>query len=199
MDNIQTKEQIEDFMHDVIANILPHIEKSNIRPAFQKTKRNNPAGANVISQSGEIDGLRGFTNKDNFIYFRVLENPQSNTESEVEPDDTTSFIEHIELTVYIYGEKAQRNALLLKALMRTTRVQDYLNLNGYYQLDEGDITPLSENNNGEWWDRTDVKFNFTRKVVIEVEPEDEITIAKSYNKGVLPEVIVDGGNRDAKK
>lgn len=195
MDNIQTKEQIEDFMHDVIANILPHIDKSNIRPAFQKTKRNNPAGANIVSQSGEVDGLVGFTNTDNFIYFKVLENPQNNDESEVEPDDTTSFIEVIELTVYIYGEKAQRNALLLKALMRTTRVQDYLNLNGYYQLNEGDVNPLSENINGEWWDRTDVTFYFTRKVVIEVKPEDAIAIAKEYNSGVLPEVIIDGGEK----
>lgn len=195
MDNIQTKEQIEDFMHDVIASILTHIDKSNIRPAFQKTKRNNPAGMNVVSQSGEFDGLRGFTNTDNFIYFRVLENNNSDTESEVDPDDTTSFIEDIELTVYIYGEYAQRNALLLKALMRTTRVQNYLNLNGYYQLNEGTITPLSETINGEWWDRTDVVFNFVRKVVINVDPEDTIDTAKNYNGGSLPDIIIDGGNR----
>lgn len=191
---LQTKEQTEDFMHDVIAMILTRVDKSNIRPAFQKTSKSNPAGKNYISQDGLKNGLEGFTNLDNFIYFKVLENNDNSSLPEVEPDDSATYIKTVELTVYIYGEEAQQNALLLTSLIRTNRVQNYLNLNGYFQLDDQNINPLSEIINGQWWDRVDVTLNFNCRIDLPVAREDQIEYAKKYNTGELPEIV--GGNNN---
>lgn len=192
---LQTKEQVEDFMHDVIAMILTRIDKSNIRPAFQKTSKNNPAGKNYISQDGLTNGLEGFTNLDNFIYFKVLDYDEYT--SEVEPDDSTTVIKPIELTVYIYGDEAQQNALLLTSLIKTSRVQNYLNLNGYYQLEENRITPIQEIINGQWWDRFDVVLRFNCRIDLPVKKEDQIEFAKNYNDGNIPRILIDGGDGNA--
>ncbi|MEG1565326.1 MAG: hypothetical protein RR342_01110 [Bacilli bacterium] len=194
---IQNKVQTEDFMHDLIALLLPHINKSDIRPAFQTTKKNNPTGRNFISQNGETSGLVGFTNTDNFIYFKVVCDPNNDSQSEVEADDTASFIRTIELTVYIYGEQSQNNALILKSLMRTTRAQSYINLNGYYQLNEGDIKYVPEDINGEWWDRYDVTFHFNTRVVITPANEDRVETAIGYESGDTPRIRINGGNENA--
>lgn len=192
---LQTKEQVEDFMHDVIAMILTRIDKSNIRPAFQKTSKNNPAGKNYISQDGLTNGLEGFTNLDNFIYFKVLDYDEYT--SEVEPDDSTTVIKPIELTVYIYGDEAQQNALLLTSLIKTSRVQNYLNLNGYYQLEGNRITPIQEIINGQWWDRFDVVLRFNCRIDLPVKKEDQIEFAKNYNDGNIPRILIDGGDGNA--
>lgn len=192
---LQTKEQVEDFMHDVIAMILTRIDKSNIRPAFQKTSKNNPAGKNYISQDGLTNGLEGFTNLDNFIYFKVLDYDEYT--SEVESDDSTTVIKPIELTVYIYGDEAQQNALLLTSLIKTNRVQNYLNLNGYYQLEGNRITPIQEIINGQWWDRFDVVLRFNCRIDLPVKKEDQIEFAKNYNDGNIPRILIDGGDGNA--
>ena len=191
----RTREQTEDFFHDVIALILPSIDKSNIRPAFQKTKRATPAAQNYISQEGIGSGLRGFDNKSDFIYFRVKQDAGNASEPEVDAEDNTSFIQEVELTVYIYGVHSQTNAVILKSLMRTSRVQTYLNSNGYFQAEEGSINPISEDINGEWWDRVDVTFNFQCKVEILTALQDTVRIAKSFNTGLNTPIIVDGEKR----
>lgn len=193
---LRNRIETEDFFHDVIALILPHIEKSNIRPAFQKTKKNNPAGANYISQSGITDGLVGFTNTDDFIYFKVIENATDGTHVEVNVDDSATYINEIELTVYIYGNKAQENALLLRSLIRTERISNYLNSNGYYQTEQENTRPISEIINGEWWDRTDVTLNFTCRIDLPVIICNQIPTAESYNTGNYPDIIIDGVNKD---
>ena len=146
---IQSRIQIEDFVHDVIALALPHIAKSDIRPAYQKTKQAIPAGRNKITQSGEADGLAGYTNEDNFIYFYVDTTVDEYAESEVTQDNDVSLIRVIPVTVYCYGADSASNALMLKALLRSVQVQHFMNFNGYYQYSEGRITPLMEDINGE--------------------------------------------------
>jgi len=194
---LQSREQVEDFMHDVISLALPRIAKSNIRPTSQKTLKNNPAGKNSISQNGLSDGLEGFTNQDNFVYFKVLDNNNNSNFSEVEDDDFTTFVKSIDLIVYIYGQNAAEHAVLLAALMRTNRLQEYLNLNGYYQIEEQNINPLSEIINGQWWDRVDVTFHFGCRVDIPVAPEDRIEYAESYNDGESARFIIDGEQKNA--
>jgi len=192
----RTREQTEDFFHDVIALMLPGIQKSNIRPAFQKTKRNNPVAENYISQDGIGSGLKGFDNKSDFVYFRVRQDNGNDQEPEIDAGDNATFLQEIELTVYIYGVHSQTNAVILKSLMRTNRIQTYLNGNGYYQTEEDSITPLTEEINGEWWDRVDVTFHFMCKIEIVNALEDSIEIAKGYNTGLpTPNIILDGKER----
>ena len=67
-------------------------------------------------------------------------------------------------------------------------MQQFLNYNGYYQEEEGTITQLNEDINGEWWERNDLELNFNCSVEFDTEPEDVPVIADSDNKTV----IVDG-------
>lgn len=190
---IQTREQTEDFFHDVIAKILPQMKKSDIRPAFQKTKQPLAAGTNHITQSGEFEGLDPFSNTDNFIYFFVNMNNNLG-ESEVMQDNTTSIIRNINVIVYCYGNNSSNIALKIKAMMRSIPIQQMLNFNGYYLGDEGEITPLNEDINGEWWERNDLELNFTCRVDFTSEAEDIPVIALDDNKTV----IVDGEVHDGR-
>ena len=184
---LQTRIQIEDFIHDVIAACVPYIDKSNIRPAYQKTKQPQPAGYNYISQDGITNGLNPFDNKSNFIYFYVNPNEGSD-ESEVSLDNEVSITRYINVIVYCYGSESANNALKIKAFMRAQHIQQLLNYNDYYLEDEGTITPINEDINGEWWERNDLELNFTNKVVFDKEPENAPVIALEDNKTI----IVDG-------
>lgn len=189
---IQSRRETEDFFHDIIAYTLPHIDKSNIRPAYQKTKKPIPAGGNFISQDGKGNGLVPFTNEDNFVYFWVdMNDPSNNDESEVSEDNKVTYIRNIRLIVYCYGEDSSNNALRVKSLVRSIKVQHLLNFNGYYQLNDGSITSMFEDINGEWWERNDLEMHFTCRVDFRHDPEDEPVIAL----GDSPKVIVDGGER----
>jgi hypothetical protein len=72
---------------DIIAMILPDIDKSNIRPAYQKTKQPQPTGMNYVSQDGKSNGIMSFGNTDNFVYFYVRPDVNSEAESEVSADN----------------------------------------------------------------------------------------------------------------
>lgn len=170
---------------------LPHIAKSDIRPAYQKTKQAIPAGRNKITQSGETDGLAGYTNEDNFIYFYVDTTVDEYSESEVTQNNDVSLIRVIPVTVYCYGADSASNALMLKALLRSIQIQHFMNFNGYYQYSEGRITPLMEDINGEWWERNDVTFTLTNKVDLETEKEDRPVLSSDADITVY----VDGGKR----
>lgn len=184
---IQTRIETEDFFHDIIARIVPYIDKSNIRPAYQKTKQPLPAGSNYISQDGKNNGLNPFSNLSNFIYFYV--NPNNNSEEpEVTEDNRVSIIRHINMIIYCYGQDSANIALRIKAFMRSIPVQNELNYNGYYLEDDGEITSLHEDINGEWWERNDLELNFTCRVNFETEPKDVPVIALEDNKTI----VVDG-------
>lgn len=192
-----TRETTEDFFHDIIAKILPHMQKSDIRPAFQKTKQPNPAGRNYISNGDDSNnGLLGFTNTDNFCYFKIDFDKNSSHEAEVDVYGNVTIVRLIDLTVYLYGKASANNALLVKSLMRSTYIQDTLNSNGYYLTSEGYITPLDENINGEWWERNDVNIQFECRVEIDVDSKDLPQDVVGYNEGTaIPKLIVDGKER----
>lgn len=194
--NMMTRGQTEDFFHDVISLMVPSIDKSNIRPAFQKTKQPNMAGKNYISYGDDINnGLEGFSNTDDFIYFRVNFDTIENNQSEVTPEDKVSIVRDVELTVYIYGDNAANNALRIKSLLRSQKIVDYLNRHGYYQTSEGYITPLFEEINEEWWERSDLSVHFGCSV--EINPDDRPNDwALGYNKGLpVPSIVVNGEKR----
>lgn len=188
---LQTREETEDFFHDIIADILTDIDKSNIRPAYQKTKQPQPAGMNFVSQNGLANGIMPYENTSDFVYFYVKMDDDNELESEVSAENRTEFIRVVNVRVYCYGENSANNALKLKALVRSQHIQFKLNYNGYYQLGEGTISPMFEDINGEWWERTDVDLQFTCKAEFEYAPEDAPVIAKSDNKNIL----IDGGER----
>ena len=194
---LYSRNDTEDFFHDIIAKILPKLNKSDIRPAFQKTKQPNMAGRNFISNGDESNnGLVGFTNTDDFCYFNIEFERNNDNESEVLADGKVFICRRINLIVYLYGNNSPNNALLVKALMRSLHIQNELNRNGYYQISEGVITPLNEEINGEWWERHDVAIEF--ECLIELEPEKE-NISQSaigYNTGEAdPVIVVDNKRR----
>lgn len=195
--NLMTRQQTEDFFHDVISKMLPKIEKSNIRPAFQKTKQPNMAGKNYISQGDDINnGLEGFTNTDDFAYFRVIFDERNENEAEVTLDNNVSIVRKVDLTVYLYGDNSANNALIIKALLRAIHIQDYLISHGYYQVTEGNITPMFEDIHGEWWERNDITIQFEYRVEIEPNRDEQNVIATGYNQGLpAPKTVVDGEER----
>lgn len=186
---LQSREETEDFFHDVIADILTDIDKSNIRPAYQKTKQPLPAGSNFVSQNGLANGIMPYENTTDFVYFYVKMDDGNDLESEVSADNHTEFIRQINVIVYCYGENSSNNALKLKALMRSQHIQFKLNYNGYYQLEEDNISNTFEDIHGEWWERNDVIMHFTCKAEFDYEPEDAPVIAKTDNK----QVLINGG------
>lgn len=194
---IKRIEEIEDFMHDVISTILPHIQKSDIRPAFSLSKQPAPAGRNFVSQGSDINNaLIGFTNMNDFIYFRVRFDERSNEESEVAEDGSVSIVRIAELIVYCYGPESANNAFKLKGLMRSIPVQEYLNKHEVYQLTEGQITPLEEEINEEWWERYDVSFNFTFRIEFEQDKDLLPRFSQGLSKGKkTPELVIDGIKR----
>lgn len=188
---IQSRIQVEDFVHDVIAMALPNIDKSDIRPAYQKTKQPIPAGRNFLTQDGEENGLVGYTNEDEFVYFYVDTSLPEENSSEVTADNKVTIIRNYPVTVYCYGKNSSTNAVILKALLRSIHIQHYMNFNDYYLYTEGTITPIMDNYNGEWYERNDVTFVLTSKADIETEKED----APVLSNGADITVIIDGEER----
>lgn len=158
--NMKTREFYEDSIHDIISMILLNVEKSNIRPSYQKTKLANPFATNRMdafdSMKDGVDAARNFTD---IVYFWWHFDALDLLSTEVKSDGVTAVIP-FRLTISVYGSNSMPNAIKLKAFFRTPDVfNSILNLNSVI-TSEPTLTTAPEEINEEWWERTDLDIKF---------------------------------------
>ena len=154
---MRTREQLEDSIQLVLRKCLPNMPPSNIRPAYQKTKLNNPMAVNVVDATNSLkDGLRAVENTDDIVYFWLHFDPLDLLSTEV--GDTVSSVIPFKLTVYCYGSHSLLMAIKIKAFMRTPDVLTQMLGMQAALSGEPILTTFSEEVNGEWWERNDVEI-----------------------------------------
>ena len=161
---MRSREWYEDSIHSLIKACLPDVAPSNIRPAYQKTKQNNPMGVNHMDAFDPMkDGIDSAQNKTDIVYFWWHFDPLDLLSTSVETSEdgvTISSLIPFRLTISCYGKNSMPNAIRLKAYFRTPDL-----LNSMLQLNsvlnsEPTLTTFPEEINEEWWERTDLDLSF---------------------------------------
>lgn len=165
---MKNREWYEDSIQSIICLCLPKVPKSNIRPAYQKTKLNNPFAVNHMDKSDPMkDGVKAVQNETDIIYFWLHFDPLDILATEVEINDAGSFIDTVipfKLTITCYGADSMMNGIRLKAVARTPNVLNaFLNLD-FVMTSEPQLSSFSEEFNEEWWERTDVDLDFSARI-----------------------------------
>lgn len=157
--SMKSREYYEDSIHDIIAKCLPRMDKSNIRPAYLKTKLNNPFAVNSMDKSDSMkDGTNAVRNKTNIVYFWWHFDPLDMLSTYV--GDSVESIIPFRLTITCYGDESMNNAIRLKAFFRSPETLfGILNMQAVLGS-EPRLTTFPEEINGEWWERTDVDIAF---------------------------------------
>lgn len=188
---LRTQEEYEDIFQEALKQILPNVKPSDIRPAFNKDGGNIVAKNFIGKPEDNMDGLVGFTNRDQFVYFRVTFDDATDEigQAEVHPDDTVEINRPVKLYVYNYGDGCMDMALYEKGLMRSNTISTYLNNLGIYLLNESGLIPVTEYVNSVPWTRCDITFVFNE--IVKLNSIKEIGFAVDADE----EVIVDGNVR----
>lgn len=165
---MRNREWYEDSIQSIICSCLPKIPRSNIRPAYQKTKLNNPFAVNHMDTSDPMkDGVDAAQNVTNLIYFWWHFDPLDFLSTSVETSENGDSIISIipfRLTIHCYGSDSMTNAIRLKAFFRTPdTLNAVLNLNSVMS-EEPRLTTFSEEINQEWWERSDLDLAFVTQV-----------------------------------
>lgn len=180
---MKNREFYEDSIHDIISMCLPDVEKSNIRPSYQKTGLPNPfATNNVDAQDSMKDGVNAAKNMTDIVYFWWHFDPLDMLSTEVESDAVTSIVP-FRLTISIYGGNSMPNALKLKAFFRTPDVfNSILNLNSTL-ASEPMLTTFPEEINEMWWERTDLDLKFITAITDFTNSEGAEPVINSLGDG----------------
>ena len=180
---MKTRVKYEDLFHKTLSLMLPDVKKSNIRASH--SSKSNPTGKN-FKQSDYTDGLEGFTNEDNFVYFTVLFDVKGN-ESFVTPDDKVGVNRDLTLKVSVYGKDAMNLALQVTSLCRTHTIENYyMNPQHIYLSDTEAIRQVQEVINGQMWDRRDFDIKYNETVII------EHTLTPLLSEDASVEVVTNG-------
>lgn len=199
--SMKSREWYEDSIQSILCSCFPQLDKSRIRPAYQKTKKTNPMGVNVIDAEDTLkDGIRGAKNTDDLIYFWLHFDPLDFLATEV--TDTVTTIVPFRLTVSCYGLGSLPMAIRLKAFLRTEGVLNQMLGMNAVMPNEPRVTTFPEDINGEWWERTDVDITLDVLVDDLVGGEDAAKgdgIGEGYSKDTNGEIIVEEVGGGAKR
>lgn len=188
---MRTRRQYEDIIHDLICRILPKFPPQDIRPAYQSNR--DYASKNSISLDPADDGITGYSNEDNFMYFVVKFDPLTSMPY-IDEEGNANVTRVIDVTCSVYGESSANVALLINTLVLGPDAQSFLQQYGLHTYNEmgWSINQINEEINGEYWERHDVSFKLSESIdlVVPYYPvvakETEVTF------------VVDGRVKDAK-
>lgn len=156
--SMKSREWYEDTIQSILWECLPQLPKSNIRPAYLKSKSVNPFAKNYVDAEDSMkDGVKSIKNTDNFVYFWLHFDSLDMRSTEVS-DGNISTIVPFHLTVSVYGRDSLPIAVRIRAFMRTEGIlYRMLGMNATLDSDPS-ITTLTEDVLGEWWERNDIEI-----------------------------------------
>ena len=165
--------------------MLPKFTKSKIRPSYQV--KGGYTADNPVNRKYK-DGMSGFSHQDNFIYFKVVFDPEFNG-AFVAEDGTVEVNRKFDVNFNVYGYDGQNIALTIASLVRAHKVAAYLNRLGIYLLTASDtsINTFNEEINAQIWERRDFTLRFNEIVGIDIsDTPDQVEIGDS---NVIVEVV----------
>lgn len=169
---MRTRSQYEDIVHDLICRMLPKFPPQDIKPAYQADR--SYLGKNDISLSPADDGITGYTNIDNFMFFNIKFDSVL-TQPFVDIDGSADLSRIIEVQCSVYGQSSNNVALLIYSLLMGYDAQAFMHSYGLHTYDElgWNIIQVNEEINGQFWERHDVIFKLTESIdlVVPYEPE----------------------------
>lgn len=191
---MRNREWYEDSIQTILCECLPQLPKSNIRPAYSKSKLINPFAKNHVDGSDSMkDGMHKIKNTDNVVYFWLHFDPLDLLSTEI--SDTVSAVIPFRLTISCYGIDSMPIAIRLKAFMRTEGVlYRMLGMNATLSH-EPTLTTFEEELQGEWWERTDVDIGMNVLVDDFFEGDKAaagvLGIGEGYSKATDGNIIVE--------
>lgn len=184
---MRTRQEYEDIIHDLICRMLPKFPPEDIKPAYQFNR--TYSGKNAIALTPEDDGIMGYTNVDNFMFFVVKFDPLTfQPYADAEGNMDTNRV--IEVTCSVYGESSANVALLINSLLLGSDAQLFMQGYGLHTYDDFSwgITQINEEINGEYWERHDVTFKLIESIDLVVpyfaQPAIEADLTYVINGGV---------------
>lgn len=188
---MRTRLEYEDIVHALICRILPKFPPEDIHPAYQFNR--SYAGKNNISLTPGDDGIAGYTNQDNFMFFTVKFDVLSFLPY-IDAEGSSDTNRVVEITCNVYGESSANVALLIHSQILGSDAQAFLHSHGLHTYDEysWNITQVNEQINGEYWERHDVSFKLCESI--------DLVVPYFAEKAEVAEVttVVDGEVRDVK-
>lgn len=158
------REYYEDIFQEMLSQMLPKFDRTAIRPSFQS--EGGYAAKNEINDNFD-DGISGFSNIDNVIYFRVKFNPGI-TNSEIAKDGAISVLNIIDLIINVYGKNSSSIALEIYSKLFADDIKFFLNSNGIFLMTiPGSIDEFREVINRQIWERHDLTIRYNVEEEIE--------------------------------
>lgn len=170
---LRSRETYEDFFHDIICEMLPKFNRSNIRPTYQK---NGGKAVNNVIIDGNVVAVEGFSKSSNVIYLTVIFDDNT-LDAFTHPDGSVDVTRWFDLKLNVYGDQSQEVALILKSLFRQDQIIMTLENNGIVLDSTGNINQLNEIINGEVWERRDLTIRFNENVILPVPQLNKIAVA----------------------
>lgn len=188
---MRTRRQYEDIIHDFICRILPKFPPEDIRPAYQPVT--SYTGKNMVSLNPADDGITGYSNVDNFMYF-VVKFDNVTALPYIDEDGSADTTRILEVTCTVYGESSANVALLLDTLILGPDAQAFLHQYGLHTYNESSwsVSQMNEEINGQYWERHDVSFRLMESIDLVVPYEPEIAEKADIT------IVSDGGLDNAK-
>lgn len=176
----KTTEQYEDFFQEMLAMMLPSVNRRNIRPSYSNTI----AFASIVDEKPDYTTeTNGIDADDTLIYFKVIYDNEA-IESFVHQDGTIQQQRFLNLKVEIYGKKRQQIGIILNALIRADYILHYLNYNGMWLYNTGNGNgDAHEFMHGQWYERYDIEWTFNE--CLEIDVPKLPTTAKEANVTVV--------------
>ena len=161
---MRTREWYEDSIHSIISRCLPRLEKSNIRPAYTKTRLTNPFAVNRMDKNDAMkDGVTAVDYAADIVYFWLHFDPMDFLSTEVMAD-VVSTIVPFKITITCYGKNSMTNVIKLRSFFRTPEILNVmLNMDSVFTT-EPRVTTFSEEINSEWYERSDLDINLSTMI-----------------------------------
>lgn len=161
---MRTREWYEDSIHSIIGKCLPKLDKSNIRPAYQKTRMTNPFAVNRMDKNDAMkDGVTAIDYSADIVYFWLHFDPLDFLSTEVLADGVSTIVP-FKITITCYGSNSMVNVIKLRTFLRTPEIlNSVLNMDSVF-TSEPRVTTFSEEINSEWYERNDLDISLATRI-----------------------------------
>jgi hypothetical protein len=164
MKSKDVRKYYEDIFQEMLAQMLPDMDRSLIRASYQVN--GGFAAKNEINDNYD-DGVSGFSILDNVIYFRVEFTP-GRINSEIDQKGNIRVLNFITLNINVYGCNSSLIALKIFSKVYSDDIMFFINQNGIYLTGKpNEIREMREVINRQIWERHDLTLNYNVEEFIE--------------------------------
>ena len=178
---MRSRQQLEDCIQRLVCDLLPKMNKQDIRPAYQQQDN---AGKDILNENSE-HAYRGFTPNDNFIYITVSIGTNTVLTSVDRQGNVQTGFEVVSNFCF-YGNQSSQLSLCLFNLLDIPYALDYLESHKLYTLKKDEeIAEMHEIINEQWYERHEFSVRFILPECIRSPKMPELSNEESLSVQVI--------------